>query len=235
MALLVMMAAFPTRAAAQEQTPDQGKDLVVVSGGVDIDVATFGYGGATFAVPGFSIGQGPAVRVSGFGGVYSFNSGGGPVRGKVDARFGGGEGDVLYQFSSSNLWVNLGAGARYVDTTFSPKQPTNRRRGAQWEPALVIDGGAANGPWRGDWFASYGTTLSDYEVRASLTHTVTSNIRLGLEGETDGDPTYEEERVGPYAGLSLARNAEIQVSAGVSAGSARSTGAYGRLGFYAGF
>jgi hypothetical protein len=223
-ALVATLLAAPTRSTAQE--------AIVLSGGGEFDVASFGYGGATFAVPGFTIGSGPAVRVSGFGGVYSFHASGNQ---KVDASFGGGEADVLYQWSNPNFWLSAGVGARYVDTTFSPRQPNNRRSGAQWEPALVVDGGAANGPWRGDWFASYGTTIEDYEVRASVTHTIGGPLRLGVEGETDGDPTYNEERLGPYLGISTGRNSEIQVSAGASAGSARSTGAYGRLGFYRGF
>jgi hypothetical protein len=222
--LAVGVLAVPAASGAQES--------VVISGGGELDVASYGYLSATLALPG-QIGQGPAVRVSGFGGDYSYR--GGSLDRRIDAQFGGAEVDGVYQFTQGGLWINGVVGGRYVDTQFNPNDPGNRRRGSQGEVAVGTDGGYASGPWRTDWYASYGTRLDDYEARLSLTHAIDSRLRLGAEGDVEGDPTYTQERVGPYLGVGVAKNSEIQLSAGVSDGSDRGAGGYLRIGFYGGF
>jgi hypothetical protein len=211
----------------------QDQESVVVSGGGELDVASFGYLSATAALPGSQIGTGLAIRGSGFGGDYSYR--GGPLHSRIDAQFGGGEVDAVYQITSGGLWINGVVGGRYVDTHFSPNDLGNRRRGSQGEVALGVDGGDVAGPWRTDWYGSYGTRLNDYEARLSLTHAIGGHMRLGAEADVEGDPTYNQERIGPYLGVGLGKNAEVQLSAGFSEGSARPAGGYLRMGFYHGF
>lgn len=207
---------------------------VVVFAGGEVDNASFGYVGGTFALPGAEIGHGFAVRVSGFGGGYGYT--GGPLIQHINGVFGGTEVDGVYQFSQGGLWINGVVGGRYVDTRLSPGDPTNRRNGEQWEVALGLDGGYVSGPWRTDWYGSYGTRLDDYQARLSLTHALGGGAwRAGVEGAVDGDPAYNAERVGPYVGYVFAKNAEVQFSAGFSDSSFRGAGGYARVGFNEGF
>ncbi len=219
---------LPAIARAQDAPPPQ---TIVFAGGLLDDKSDLAYAGATFALPGASIGHGLALRGSVFGGDYNYQSG---VQ-RIDGRFAGVELDALYQVSGDGLWVNFGPGVRYLDTTLSPNDPTNRRRGAKAEPALTMDGGKASGPWRADWYVSYGTQLDDYQARLSLTHHMAGPWRGGVEGAVEGDPTYTVRRIGPYVGYSLGANSELQMSGGVSDGAGRGEGAYLRLGVYRGF
>jgi hypothetical protein len=213
--------------------PVRAQERVIISGGGDLDNSSDGYVGATVALPDSQIGQGLAVRGSVFGGTYDYR--GGASNQRINARFGGGELDLIYQLTRGGFWLNGGIGGRYVDTTLSPRDPSNRRSGSQGEVALVVDGGYVSGPWRTDWYASYGTRLEDIQGRLSLTHALAGPWRGGLEAEAEGDPTYGEQRVGPIAAFAFSKSSEVQVSGGFSDGTVRGLGGYMRVGFYTGF
>ena len=210
------------------------QERVDLFAGGTLDVASVGYLGATIALPGSTIGQGLAVRASAFGG--GFNYIGGPLSQRIDGQFSGGEVDAMYQYTNSGFWADIGVGGRYVHTTLTPNDPTNRRRGDKGELSLVTDGGNIAGPWRVDWYGGYGTSLDDYQARLSLTHALSSPYwRGGVEAYAEGDPTYNIQRIGPLVAFTYAQRSEIQVSAGYSEGSARRSGAYLRVGVNKGF
>lgn len=214
-----------SRAVAQDR-------LQAFAGG-QIDFASYGFVGATAPLPGASLGHGLAVRGSAFGGTYDYR--GGPANGRVDATFGGAQLDALYQATGRSWWFDGGVGARYIDTHLSPFDRGNRRHGAQVEAAISADGGGVHGPWRVDYYGSYGTRLDDYAARASLTHAITDRLRAGGEVSVEGDPTYDLQRLGPYVGFGLDHWSELQVSAGVSHQSGRDVGGYLRLSAYRSF
>jgi hypothetical protein len=88
------------------------------------------------------------------------------------------------------------------------------------------------GPWRFDWYGSYGVRLSDFQARISLTRDVGPTLRAGLEAAAETDPTYDLERIGPYAALKLDARSEVQASVGVSRQSGRAAAAYARISVY---
>lgn len=202
---------------------------VELFGGGQGDYSNFLYLGATAALPGAAIGRGFAVRGIVNTGGYNYPS---DVLGPVKAHFTGGELDALYQISSPTLWTDFGAGVSYANTTLTPFDPTNRRAGSQAELRLDLDGGSSTGPWRTDWFGYYGTRLYDYAARLGLTHAISPNARLGAEAYTEGDPTYHLNQVGPYVGIALSPQSELQVSGGFSWESGFDPRNYVRASFY---
>jgi hypothetical protein len=220
--------ATPTPTPTTTSTPDPGR--VAISAGGETDYTNSFFVGSTFALPGAVLGSGPAIRASVFAGGYSYDTGF-PSK-QINATFVGEELDATYQYSHANLFANFSAGVRDVNTTLSPGDPNNRRAGVVVEPAAILDGVKIAGPWRADWFASYGTRLQDYEGRLGFTHALSTATRAGVETSFDGDPTYDVFRVGPYAGVNLDARSEIQISAGYAHQSARNGSAYLRFGFY---
>ena len=222
----------PAGALTGARTSDEppGQSFLLSAGG-QVDFSKAGYIGATVPLPGSSIGKGFALRGSGFGGDYSYASNGGTI----DGSFWGAQLEGIYQFTRPGMWLDVGAGVRYVDTTLSPFDRSNRRHGSQAEPEFSADGGAVRGPWRTDFYGSYGTRLDDYAVRASLTHAITGRFRAGGEVSFEGDPTYDLQRVGPYIGYSFDRRSEVQMSVGVSHQSGEGEGGFLRIGLYRSF
>ena len=194
--------------------------------GGQTDFASFGYVGGS--VPVF---DGFGVRASGFAGTYQYDGGPTGPTGRVRGDFSGADLEVIYQYTNANTWVNAGVGASYIDTQLTPFDPGNRRHGGQTEAIFTLDGGHVWGPWRVDGYGSYGELLDDYSVRGSLTHTLSRLWRAGLESSADGDPTYDEERVGPLAALRIGPSSEAAISAGVAHQSGRGDGGYVRLAF----
>jgi len=207
-------------------------DHIVVFAGGTYDNASYGSLGAQVSLPGSSAGKGFAIRGSGFLGGYGYDDGEGQ---HIDAKFGGGELDGVYQMSGPWGFADVFAGARLVDTRLSPDDPTNRRNGDQAELALGSDGARRLGPWQVDWYGAYGTRLQDYQTRVGLTHTIGSAWRAGVEGAVEGDPTYTQTRIGPYAAVRLSAHSELQGSAGVSHQSGLGEHAYARAGWYLSF
>ena len=206
---------------------EPGQSLLLSAGG-QIDFSRSGYVGATVPLPGGGIGRGLAVRASGFGGDYTYDS----SSRRIDGSFWGGQLEGVYQLTRPGAWLDLAAGVRYVDTSLTPFDRGNRRHGSQAEPEFSTDGGLVRGPWRTDFYGSYGTRLEDYAVRASLTHNLTSRLRGGGEVSFEGDPTYDLQRVGPYVGYYLDRRSELQLSAGVSHQSGQGEGGFLRVQLY---
>ncbi len=211
-------------------TPTAGPGRVAISAGGETDYTNAFFVGSTWALPGAALGKGPALRASVFAGGYSYDTG--LPATQINATFVGEEFDATYQFSHANLYANASVGVRDVNTTLSPGDPNNRRAGVVVEPAAILDGVKIAGPWRADWFASYGTRLQDYEGRLGFTHALSGTTRAGVETSFDGDPTYDVFRVGPYAGVNLDPRTELQISAGYAHQSARNGSAYLRVGFY---
>ena len=207
------------------------QDRGVVFAGAMVDAADYASLGGQYALPGSVDGRGLSVRLSGFLGRYDYLT----DDRRIDATFGGGELDGVYQASGGWGFASLFAGARYVDTRLSPNDPTNRRDGGHAEPDVGTDGSLIHAPWRTDWYAAYGASLSDRQARIDVTHALGQRFRAGLEGGAEGDPTYSAWRVGPFAALRLGASDEAQISAGVSEQSGQSTGAYLRLGCYRAF
>lgn len=207
-------------------------DVTVFAGG-KLDVADSAYAGASVGLPGSVDGKGWAVRGSVYTGGYDYQSG--PTT--IDADFTGAQAELIYRFGSGPTWGSVGVGYRYVDTDLSPGDPGNRREGGQGEMIVSLDGGHIAGPWRVDWYGSYGFQLDDYDALASLTHTVGSSgrVRFGLEVAADGDSNYSAYHVGPVIGVKLGERAELQISAGLSDGDDRGSDRYVRVGFYRSF
>lgn len=207
-------------------------DVTVFAGG-KLDVADSAYAGASVGLPGSVDGKGWAVRGSIYTGGYDYQNG--PTT--IEADFTGGQAELVYRFGSGPTWGSVGVGYRYVDTDLSPGDPGNRREGGQGEMIVSLDGGHVSGPWRVDWYGSYGFQLDDYDALASLTHTVGSSgrVRAGLEIAADGDSNYSAYHIGPVLGVKVGDQAEFQISAGLSDGDDRGSDGYVRVGFYRSF
>ena len=207
-------------------------DVTVFVGG-KLDVADSAYAGASVGLPGSVDGKGWALRGSVYAGGYDYQSG--PTT--IDADFTGGQAELIYRYGSGPTWGSVGVGYRYVDTDLSPGDAGNRRDGGQGEMIVSLDGGHVAGPWRVDWYGSYGFQLDDYDALASLTHTVGSSgrVRAGLEIAADGDSNYSAYHIGPVLGVKVGDQSEFQISAGLSDGDDRGSDGYVRVGFYRSF
>lgn len=219
-------------AVSWSETAAAQSDVTVFAGG-KLDVADSAYAGAAVGLPGSIDGKGWAVRGSIYTGGYEYESG----STTIDADFTGGQAELVYRYGSGPTWGSVGVGYRYVDTDLSPADPGNRREGGQGEMIVSLDGGHVAGPWRVDWYGSYGFRLDDYDALVSLTHTVGSSgrIRAGLEVAADGDSNYSAYHIGPVVGFKMGEQAEFQISAGLSDGDDRSSDGYVRVGFYRSF
>lgn len=225
-------AAFACSAAAWAGPASAQSDVTVFAGG-KLDVADSAYAGATIGLPGSTDSRGLALRGSVFTGSYDYRSG--PA--EIDADFTGAQAELVYRFGNGPTWGSVGVGYRYVDTDLSPADAGNRRDGGQGELIVSTDGGHVSGPWRVDWYGSYGFQLDDYDALVSLTHQAGSSgrVRVGMEIAAEGDSNYNAYHVGPMVGFKLDERSEIQVSAGLSDGDSRDSQAYVRLGFYRSF
>lgn len=223
-ALTLALLACPLAARAQ----DRG---VAFAGG-QTDHSRAAYYGVELALPGAALGHGLAVRGSAFVGDYAYEA---DTLGRVKADFRGAEVDGVYQWSGGWGWATAGVGLRYVETELGPRDPGNRRHGRQGELAFSTDGSRLMGPWRVDWYGSYGTRLSDFQGRVSLTRQAGPVFRVGVEAAGEADPTYDQERIGPFAALRLGPRSEVQGSAGVSRQSGRDAAAYARISIYRSF
>lgn len=207
-------------------------NLTVFAGG-KLDVADSAYAGAAVGLPGSTESRGLALRGAVFAGSYEYDAAGTPI----DADFTGAQVELAWRYSTGDTWGSVGVGYRYTDTDLSPADPGNRRDGGQGEAIISVDGGHVSGPWRVDWYGSYGFQLDDYDALASVTHQIgaSGRMRLGLEVGADGDSNYSAYRVGPVLGVKLDDRSEIQLSAGYSDGDQRDSDGYVRIGFYRSF
>jgi Cellulose biosynthesis protein BcsS len=179
--------------------------------GGQFDFANYGFFGATVALPGSTLGSGFALRGVVDAGGYRYVSG---DVGSVAGNFGGGELDAVYQISHKNFWSDFALGVNDTYTNLTPFDPDNRLAGEQVELRLGTDGGTVTGPWRADWFGYYGPRLGDYEARLDGTHSLSQAWRLGAEVYSEGNPSYRLYQAGPFAGLTFAKDSELQFSVG---------------------
>jgi hypothetical protein len=186
-------------------------DNVQLFAGGQLDFANYVYVGATVALPGATIGNGFAIRGLADTGGYNYVSG---DLGTVKASFGGGEIDAVYQWTTKNFWNDFYAGVNDTYTSLTPPDPSNKLSGDQVEPRIGVVGGATSGPWRTDYFGYYGTRLQDYEALIGVTHSVSSVWRLGVQGYSEGNPSYRLYQIGPYAGFAFDKTSELQFSTG---------------------
>lgn len=203
-------------------------DTVELFGGGQGDYSNYVFVGATVALSKQGIGNGFAVRASGDVGGYNYDS---SDLGVVRANFAGYNLDAVYQFTGKNYWNDVWAGEAFSNTTLTPEDPTNVLRGPQYEIQVGLDGGAVGGPYRTDWLGYYGTRLHDYAGRLSLTHALSPEWRLGVEGYVEGNPYYHLSQVGPYAGIQFNPKGELDLSTGWSWESGFNSRAYVRASF----
>lgn len=184
------------------------------------------YAGVAAPVPGSRIGHGWAVRAIVSATEYDYRSGGTKISGEeVRAEL-----SALLQRSGSWGYIDAGLGARYVDIRLSPADPGNPRRGDHWDAAVSVSGEGIADPWRVTGFAAYGLDFEDYYVRADVTRAVTPSVRLGVEAVANGDPAYDQQRLGAVVAYAPGSDWEIQFAVGASESNARD-GAYGAVGF----
>lgn len=155
-----------------------------------------------------------AVRGIVTAGGYDYES----VGTRIEGEFTQADVVVLHQSSGSWGYFNVGGGARYTDTTLSPDDTGNGRRGGKWDGLIAVDGIRRAGDWEAGGFASYGVDMQEYYVRARVTRRLGSDrFRLGLETIVQGDPNYDRQGVAVVA-LHRAGSIEFSASAGVRGG-----------------
>lgn len=170
-----------------------------------------GYAGAIVSLPGAVLGRGFAVRGTGIGGEYGYQGGVGSVK----ARYAGGDLALVYQSSGTWGWGNVSAGPQYVNTSLSPIDPSNKRRGGRWTASLQSDGELYAQAWRVGWVGQVGVSNGSYEAGVHVNHSLGSEMfRPGLSAAVQGDPTYRLERVGPTLDIQAPGALTVQVAAG---------------------
>jgi hypothetical protein len=188
-----------------------------------------GYAGVVHALPGSQLGKGLALRASGSGGSYQYESNGT----RIDGRFATAEAALVYQLSGRWGWANLSAGPRITDVSLSPRDPSNRRQGTRLDLAVQSDGALLlDRSWRLGWLGSLGVRDGTYYSRAEIGRIVAprSQTRLGLEAGLQGDPNYRSVSLGLFAAAKLGTKVEGRVSAGASDQQGRQTRPYATVG-----
>lgn len=219
-----MAAAFLLASAASAE-PYKG---VAFAGGAAGDGLS-GYAGAVNALPGSSLGNGLALRLSASGGSYEYESNGVGI----DGRFASAEAALVYQLSGTWGWANFSGGPRLTDVSLSPADPSNDRKGTRLDLAVQSDGALQIDPsWRLGWLASLGIRDRTYFSRADLGALVdpASQTRLGAEAGLQGDPSYQAKNLGLFVSTRLGGGLEGRVSAGASDQEHRKTRPYVTLG-----
>lgn len=198
----------------------------VVYGGGTISESQSGYAGGVMSLPGSSLGHGPAVRAGVSGGRYKYDAGGTRITGK----YVGADLALVSQHSGNWGWANVSAGAHFSDTSLTPNDPGNKLQGSRWDIGVQTDGAFDGSRWRLSWYGSYGVFDETYQAKLSLGHRVgKDDLRLGVEGGIQGDPSYKRGFAGVFASQAIARNMTLQVSAGASEQAGRGPRAYGSI------
>lgn len=227
-ALMLSTAAYAQVAVMPVETKPSGSWF---AGGM-LEQQPSGFGGVTLSLPGFTLGDGWAVRASGYASQYTYRSN----LQSIDGSDKGGQLTALYQLSGEWGWVDLGAGVRYVDVTLSPVDPGNRRQGGMVDGSLVAGGGWLADPWRVDGYAEYGVEQRAYYTRAGITHKIGSGqFRLGAEAGLQGDMYYDRKSTGALAIFGFENGLEMRLSSGVTFQPGRSERGYVALSFSQGF
>ncbi|MFY9665122.1 MAG: cellulose biosynthesis protein BcsS [Candidatus Cybelea sp.] len=213
----VMLALLPAAVLADDN------NNVELFAGSQLDFANYVFIGATISLPrppnNNGTNNGFAVRGLLDTGGYNYVSGDlGTVKanfvGTVKANFGGGSLDGVYQIEQKNLFADFSLGVNDTYTNLVPDDPTNKLRGNQVELRVGADGSSLSGPYRLDWYGYYGAKLADYAAFIGGTHSLSPIWRLGVEGYSEGNPSYSLYQVGPYAGFAFDKTSEIDFSVG---------------------
>ena len=205
----------------------QDRGVWFVSGMLEQDLSASA--GATFALPGSTLGNGWGARPSIFTSRYMYLSGITPISGQDT----GGGVVGLYQISGAWGWANFGAGLRYVDTSLSPADPGNTRQGGRLDGDFVTDGGGISGLWRTDWYMEFGPDQQNYYLRGAESYALndSGSLRLGFEAGLQGDRNYNRSNVGALLIAGLDSRLEMRLSAGATFQSGRGDQGYVLLGF----
>jgi hypothetical protein len=220
--LFAALASFAVPAAAQDYRG-------VAFGGASVGDGASGYAGAVVALPGNRLGRGLAIRSTINGGQYRYTTGGQ----RIEADYVGAEAALVYQFSGDWGYANLGAGPRVTDTTLSPDDPLNERRGTSWDLGVTSDGTLNLAPlWRLNWYGSFGVIEGPYQARVGVARVLNSErqTRLGVEAAIAGDPRYTTTSGGVFLASRIGRNLEGNVTAGVLKPEGRDVQPFGSLG-----
>jgi hypothetical protein len=181
------------------------------------------YGGVTLALPGARLGEGPALRFSGYNSDYEYLSGTTRINGADSSA----QAILLDQVSGAWGYINLGGGAQFINTNLSPPDPGNPRHGARFDATLDTDGAVSSNAWRADWYANYGLSQRDFQLLADVTRAVSFvDWRLGVLGGVQGDPDYSRTQLGAMAIHDFASGLELRVSGGATFQGGRGTDGY---------
>ncbi|MDB5689979.1 MAG: hypothetical protein JWL91_1855 [Sphingomonas bacterium] len=172
-----------------------------------------GYVGAVVALPGASLGRGPALRAVAALSKYSYNTASAKVDGRATALTLAG----VHQWSGEWGYANLAAGLSYHDTHLSPDDPNNANRGERWDGIVALDGMRNFHAWRLGGYGSYGFALKEYYARLEITHPLAGSIRLGGEGVLQGDPSYRRRLYGAVLYFVPGAGWEVRISGGMQA------------------
>lgn len=218
---------IPAIVAAVLAAPAAAQDSGVVYAGGSVGDGYGGYAGGLVALPGSALGRGFGIRAGVNGGSYRYQAGQ-----RIKARYIGAELALAYQFSGDWGWANVGAGPRIVDTHLKPVDPGNKLRGTRVDVGVQTDGALGN-EWRLGWFGNWGIRNESYLAQLRLTRMVnpSSQLRVGLEGIYQGDPTYKRGSLGAHVAFRLAGAWEAQLSAGGSEQAGRDAKPYVSVGF----
>lgn len=201
----VMLALLPAAVLA-----DDNNNVELFAGG-QLDFANYVFIGATISLPRPPSNNGFAVRGLLDTGGYNYVRG---DLGTVKANFGGGSLDGVYQIEQKNLFADFSLGVNDTYTNLVPDDLTNKLRGNQVELRIGADGSSLSGPYRLDWYGYYGAKLEDYAAFIGGTHSLSPTWRLGIEGYSEGNPSYSLYQVGPYAGFAFDKTSELDFSIG---------------------
>jgi hypothetical protein len=210
--------------------PASGQDYRGVGfAGFSIGDGASGYAGGVIALPGARLGRGFAVRGTVNGGQYRYTSGG--VR--IEADYRGAEAALVYQTSGDWGYANFGAGPRVTDTSLSPNDPLNERRGTRWDAGITTDGSLNLAPaWRLNWYGSLGVVDGPYQARIGVGRVLDEarQTRLGIEAAIAGDPRYTTTSGGVFLASRIGPNLDGTVTAGVLKPEGRDVQPFGSVG-----
>lgn len=212
--------------AAGLATTAHAEDHGVAFGGGVVSKSPSATAGVLVALPGSTLGDGPAVRAVVSHSEFRYVAGSGAA---IKGRSQSVTLSAVQQFSGGWGYFNLAAGAARHNVRLTPNDPFNRNRGSRWV-AVVGGEGVANldKDWRLGASASYRTRIKEYYVSADLTRAVSDKVRLGVEGVGQGDPSYKRRMYGAVVSYAPTPKWQLRLSGGANI-EAGKNGPYGAL------
>ncbi len=187
-----------------------------------------GYGGVVYALPGARLGDGLAMRAVMTGGRYRYNADEATIRGQ----YVGGEIAVVMQSSGEWGWANFSLGPRLTDSSLSPDDLSNDRRGTRFDLGLQSDGMLKFGTLRTRWYGAFGPFDETYNGRMQVGR-VLSNARyeVGVDGRMLGDPSFAQEALGGYVIAPVTDSISVELGSGIVWNDADENNAYTSVSF----